>query len=131
MRKRTHVGSRGYRHAGRELLSKLPGMKVEHLAPPRAIRRRGSMVGEVLRDRERGDCEYLLVAHHTHRLFAEVVGMIDRNDAGPSGIKRAWLACGVHRHPLADARRFLHGGGELRYRVLEGRGKSAIHKRVA
>ena len=81
------------------------------------------MIREVFEDGERGDGENLLLVHQAHGLVAELVGVIDGDDAGARGIQRAWFAGGVNGDVLAHARGFRHCGGQLRFGVLVRRGE--------
>src|SRR6185437_4012135 len=79
---------------------------------------------------EGGDSEDLFFAHEAHGFFAELVGVIDGNDACAGGKESARFTGGMNRYPLAGAGGFFDGSAKLGFRVLIGGGKVAIAKRV-
>ena len=113
-------------YPGCKLLAKFLGMQVEHLALLRRLRRRGSVIGKVLGNRERRHGEDLFFTHQPHGLVAELVGMIDGNNAGPCGIQRARLPGGMDSDALAGARSLLYGSAEFGFSILVRRRKVAI-----
>ncbi len=87
------------------------------------------MIGEVFGNGESRHGEDLFLAHQPHGLVAQLIGVIDGDHAGPRGIERARLAGGMHRNPLADARRLLNRGAKLGFGVLVRRRELAVDGR--
>ena len=79
------------------------------------------MIGKIFRDGECRNRKDLFLAHDSHGFIAELVGVINRGDAGTRGIKCAGLAGGVDGHSLAGSGSLFDGCAELRFCVLEGR----------
>ena len=128
MRKRTNIRAHRHRDTGSKLLVKLLDVQVEHLPLPLCFSGRRGMTGKVLRDGKGRHGEDLLLPHDSHRLVAQLVGVIDRRDARPRGIQRARLARRMHRNALAGPCGFLDRGAEFGFGVLVRRGKPAVAK---
>jgi hypothetical protein len=115
------VRCRQRRHAVLHHQDELPRVVVQHLAISYAFSGRLGVVREILKDRERRQCENLLVTHDLHSGLAELKRVIYRNHAGLRCIKRARSPGGMYGHMLPDARRFANShlhlfGGELKRR---------------
>src|SRR5579883_558690 len=87
MRKRTDIRSHGELDSGRELFAKFSGVVFKRAAPGRSLLRCRGMLGKVVRDSERRNRENAPLAHKPDGFVAELIGMIDGNDAGLSRVQ--------------------------------------------
>src|SRR5580704_18666799 len=101
-------------------------MQIEHLAIMRSLLRRVVMFREVFEDGKSGHGENLFVAHETHSLVAELVGVVDGDYARARRIERAGFASGVNRDSLAAAGGFFNGGFQFSFRVLVNGGEAPV-----
>ena len=63
-----------------------------------------------------GTAKICFLFHEAHGLVAELIGVIDRDNAGLRRIECSGLSGGVNRDMFAEARRFFDRGFELRLR---------------
>src|SRR5215472_2098717 len=123
---RADIGSQGHRHTSLKLLAKFPRVQIEHLMTARGLLRRWRVISKIFRDCK---CRYgknLFFPHQAHRLVAELVGVVDRNDARARRIESAWFPGRVDGDTFPYARRFLDSGAEFGLGVLISRRKLAI-----
>ena len=118
-------------HTGSELLAEFLNVQIVELMLALGSRGSRGMVGEIFGDRKGGNGEDLLLLHEAHGFVAQLVGMIDGDDAGLHGVEGARLTGGMDGDVLANTSGFLNGGGELCLGILIRSRKVAIADRVA
>ena len=128
--KGTDVGADGHWDPGCELLAKFLGVEVLHAVFALRLSGGGSVVGEIFRNRESWDGEDLFFAHQAHGFVAELVGVINGDDACTDSVESAGFTGSVGRNVFAGTGGFFDGGAEFGFRVLERRREVAVAKRV-
>ncbi len=89
------------------------------------------MIGEIFGNGKSRHGGNLFLPHKPHRLVAQLIGMIDRDNARARGIERAWLAGGMDRDSLAYAGRLVHRRSKLGFGVLIRCGEFSVSERIA
>ena len=126
VRKRTDVRADSHGNAGSELLSKFLCVKIEHLAKARGGFGAGGLSSEIFGNGESGHSENLFLLHEAHGFVAELIGVIDRDDACLRGVKSARFAGSVDSDVFAGASSFGNGGGKFGFGVLKRSGEAAV-----
>jgi len=88
------------------------------------------VIGKIFGDGEGGDGVDLFLLHEAHGFVAELIGVIDGDDAGLDSVKSAGFTGGVNSDVFAKASGFLNGGGEFGFGELIGSEKTAVAKGV-
>src|SRR5690349_24430646 len=104
MREWTYVGSHGEWNPCRNLLLEFLNLEIENLMLARALGWSRGVLGKIFEDGECGHGEDVFLLHQPHRLFAQLVGVIDRSHARLSRIERSRFSGCMHGNMPAQSR---------------------------
>src|SRR5207302_4848260 len=88
MREWAYVGAHGEWNSCRNLFLEFLNLEIEDLVLARALGWSRGVLGKIFEDGECGHGKDLLLLHQPHRLFAQLIGVIDRSHESLRPVER-------------------------------------------